>query len=59
MTAYKVTLKSDLKRGSFYWVSTVSADSEEEAEAAAENLFMAEMDDSADWTFSESNIETA
>jgi len=35
MPAYKVTLKSDLKRGSFYWVSSVSAASEEEAVIAA------------------------
>ncbi|MCF8473090.1 MAG: hypothetical protein K9G26_00220 [Emcibacter sp.] len=59
MTNYKVTLKADLKRGSFYWVATVKADSEEEAEVAAENLFMAEMENTHEWNFSDSNIEIA
>jgi len=57
MTTYKVTLKADLKRGSFYWVSTVSAESEEEATTTAEHLFMAEMENAADWSFSDSHIE--
>ena len=57
MANYKVTLKADLKRGSFYWVSTVKADSEEEAATTAEHLFMAEMENAADWSFSDSNIE--
>lgn len=57
MASYKVTLKADLKRGSFYWVSTVDANSEEEAITAAEHLFMAEVENSADWSFSDSNIE--
>ena len=59
MANFKVTLKADLKRGSFYWVSTVDANSEEEAIIAAEHLFMAEMETSADWSFSDSSIETA
>ncbi len=57
MANYKVTLKADLKRGSFYWVTSVQADSEEEAVTAAEHLFMAEMEHTADWSFSDSNIE--
>ncbi len=57
MTNYKITLKADLKRGSFYWVTSVQADSEEEAVTAAEHLFMAEMEHAADWSFSDSNIE--
>lgn len=57
MTSYKVTLKADLKRGSFYWVSDVNAGSEEEAVIAAEHLFMAEMENSADWAFSDNNVE--
>ena len=57
MANYKITLKADLKRGSFYWVSTVDAASEEEAITAAEHLFMAEIENAADWSFSDSNIE--
>lgn len=57
MATYKITLKADLKRGSFYWVSTVTADSEEEATISAEHLFMAEMENAQDWTFSDSDIE--
>lgn len=57
MATYKVTLKADLKRGSFYWVSTVNADSEEEATVAAEHLFMAEIENAKDWNFSDSDIE--
>ncbi|MCK5425627.1 MAG: hypothetical protein KAI89_09650 [Emcibacter sp.] len=57
MATYKITLKADLKRGSFYWVTTVTADSEEEATVSAEHLFMAEMETAQDWTFSDSDIE--
>jgi len=57
MASYKVTLKADLKRGAFYWVTTLTADSEEEAITAAEHLFMAEMENTADWTFSDSDVE--
>lgn len=57
MATFKVTLKADLKRGSFYWVSTVQADSEEEAMTASEHLFMAEMENVNDWTFSDSDVE--
>ncbi len=59
MANYKVTLKADLKHGSFYWVAAVQADCEEEAVTAAEHLFMAEMENAADWNFSDSNIEPA
>lgn len=57
MANYKVTLKADLKRGSFYWVTNVNADNAEEAEVAAEHLFMAEIENAADWNFSDSDIE--
>ena len=57
MATFKVTLKADLKRGSFYWVSTVEAGSEEEAMTASEHLFMAEIENSSDWTFSDSDVE--
>jgi len=58
MASYKVTLKADLKHGSFYWVATISADSEEEAEISAEHLFMAEMENAGEWNFSDSDIES-
>ena len=57
MKSYKVTLKASLKRGVFYWVTTVRAESEEEAITAAEHLFMAETEKSADWTFDEFDVE--
>jgi len=57
MSNFKVTLKADLQRGSFYWVCSVTANSEEEALTAAEHLFMAEMENAQDWQFSDSNIE--
>ncbi|PCI50528.1 MAG: hypothetical protein COB49_03490 [Alphaproteobacteria bacterium] len=57
MASYKVTLKADLKHGSFYWVCVVKADSEEEAAVSAEHLFMAEMENARDWNFSDSDIE--
>lgn len=57
MASYKVTLKADLKRGVFYWVTTVEANSEEEAMISAEHLFMAEIENANDWTFSDSDIE--
>ena len=57
MAKMHVTLKSEFKFGEFYWVTTVEADSEEEAVVAAENLFMAEMERSKDWEFSDYNVE--
>ncbi len=53
----KVTLKAKLGRGEFYWVADVHADSEEEAVVVAENLFMAEMEKSQDWEFTDFDIE--
>ena len=52
MSAYKVTLKSELKHGTFYWVSTVTAASEEEAATAAEHLFLEQISKSNEWDFS-------
>ncbi len=57
MPSYKITLRADLKRGSFYWVTSVDANSEEEAMISAEHLFMAEVENASDWSFSDSNIE--
>lgn len=53
MSAYKVTLKSELKHGTFYWVSTVDAASEEEAATAAEHLFLEQMSSAKEWDFSD------
>lgn len=57
MAKMKVTLQAELKRGTFYWVATVEADSEEEALVAAENLFSAEMETASEWEFSDYDVE--
>ncbi len=57
MGQYQVTLRTRLKRGMFYWVAKVTADSEEEAVVAAEHLFLAESEDSADWSFEDFDVE--
>jgi hypothetical protein len=57
MKKYKVTLKAVLKRGVFYWVAEVRADSEEEAITAAEHLFMAETEKASEWAFDEYDAE--
>lgn len=53
MSAYKITLKSELKHGTFYWVSTVNAQSEDEAVGSAEHLFMEQISSVAEWDFSD------
>jgi len=57
MAKMKVTLQATLKRGTFYWVADVNADSEEEAVVAAENLFMAETENASEWEFNDYNVE--
>ena len=57
MAKMKVTLKAELKRGTFYWVTSVEADSEEEAVVAAENLFAAETETADEWEFSDYDVE--
>lgn len=57
MPAFTVTLKSDLKRGTFYWVADVNASSEEEAITSAEHLFMAEMEGVTEWEFNDFSVE--
>ena len=57
MARMQVTLKAELNRGVFYWVATVEADSEEEAVVAAENLFLAEVEHSAGWEFTDFQID--
>ncbi len=59
MALQKVTLQAKLKRGTFYWVAEVNASSEDEAIAAAENLFQAEMENANDWEFNDFNVEPA
>ncbi|MCK0069110.1 MULTISPECIES: hypothetical protein [Kordiimonas] len=59
MALQKVTLQAKLKRGTFYWVAEVEAASEEEAVVAAENLFLAEMENAHEWEFSDYNVENA
>ncbi len=56
MAKKRVTLKATLARGEFYWVTDVDADTEEEAVVAAENLFLAEMDRSKDWEFTDFDV---
>ncbi len=57
MADYKVTLQADLKRGTFYWVTTVSASSEDEAIIAAEHKFMEEVAKTTDFEFNEFDVE--
>ena len=57
MAKKKVTLRAPLKHGTFYWVADVQADSEEEAVVAAENLFMNEIEQIAEWEFDDFNVE--
>ncbi len=57
MSAYKVTLKCEVKLGTFYWVTDVNADSEDEAVNAAENLFLTQINDSDEWDFTDYNAE--
>ena len=57
MAKHKVTLQAKLKRGIFYWVTTVEASSEEEAVVAAENLFLTEVENASEWEFDDFNVE--
>jgi len=57
MSVYKVTLKSEVKLGSFYWVANVNAESEDEAINAAENMFLAQLSSSDEWDFTDFDAE--
>ncbi|RMB02671.1 hypothetical protein [Eilatimonas milleporae] len=59
MALMKVTLQATLKRGTFYWVADVDADTEDEAVVAAENLFLAELETAADWSFNDYDVSPA
>lgn len=56
MARMTVTLKAKLKRGSFYWVASVTAESKEEAIVAAEHLFQEEMEKAGDWSFTDFEV---
>ncbi len=56
MAKQKVTLQATLPHGTFYWVSEVNAESEEEAVVAAENLFLAEMENIDQWEFTDFEV---
>lgn len=56
MAKMKVTLKSNIKSGEFYWVTTVNADSEEEAITAAEHLFISILEKNPEWEFDEFEV---
>ncbi len=53
MFTYKITLKSDLNHGTFYWVTNVNAESEDEAVTAAEHLFLEQIGARKQWDFSD------
>lgn len=57
MSAYKVTLKSDVKLGTFYWVANVNAESEDEAVNAAENMFLEQLNGVEEWDFTDYDAE--
>lgn len=57
MARKRVTLKSTLGHGEFYWVATVNADCDDEAIVAAENLFTAEMERNKEWEFDDYNVD--
>lgn len=59
MARQKVTLKASLPHGEFYWVTEVDASSEEEAVVAAENLFLAEMENIDEWEFTDFDVSDA
>lgn len=56
MARKRVTLKTSLKKGEFYWVAEVEADSEAEAVVAAENLFLAEIERVEEWEFTDFDV---
>ena len=48
-----------MPNGTFFWVTEVEADTEEEAVVAAEELFLSEIEDCAEWHFSEFEVKPA
>lgn len=54
---FRITLKTTLRRGELYWVAEVEAADEDEAMAKAEEAFLAELDNPAEWAFDEADVE--
>ncbi len=56
MAQMHVTLKASLKEGDFYWVTDVTADSEDEAVVAAENKFLSVVETLSEWEFTDFEV---
>jgi hypothetical protein len=54
---YRVTLKSEVSRGTFYWVCDVHAGSEDEALVAGQHLFDAQTEASEEWAFTDFDVD--
>jgi hypothetical protein len=54
---YRVSLRTNLSRGSFFWVTDVEAPDEEAAALAAEKLFEEQMAAGEEWSFEEFDAE--
>ncbi len=59
MSRQTVTLKAEMPNGTFYWVTEVDAETEEEAVATAEELFWSQIEGCTDWHFSEFEVTSA
>ena len=59
MAKFVVTLKANLKSGEMYWVAKVDAKDEDDAMATAESAFFTELDNPAEWSFEEADVEPA
>ncbi len=57
MGKYHVTLKAGLSGGDLYWVADVTAEDEDGAMRAAEELFMRQLENAGEWSFSEADVE--
>lgn len=57
MAKYHVTLKASLSDGDLYWVTDVTAESEDSAMDAAEVLFTQQISNATEWAFSEADVE--
>jgi acyl-CoA thioesterase len=57
MAKYHVTLKANLADGALYWVADVNAATEDAAMTAAEASFARQMDNAAEWSFTEADVE--
>ncbi|MBT3369532.1 MAG: hypothetical protein HOA08_17605 [Rhodospirillaceae bacterium] len=52
-----MTLKANLADGALYWVADVNAATEDAAMTAAEASFARQMDNAAEWSFTEADVE--